>query len=301
MRRDSLASSDIAANRPPGPSYWRWAALVIAACLIAPASLFVHDYMLTWLHVPYPKEVGLPVWTTVLGLGVRLVALAVICRIASPILRRGSPLLVAGAIGIVLVMLNETLRVIIIDSVILDSWPYAILDGTPNAVALGLEVSIVAYAERRGVRWPGLLAIIVLVAVIGAAFARPWLIEHLGNWRDAHFGDVEEHYKDPYPPKVMVVIYATFLEATAGAFVLVALCWENLRGNRVRRIVAFAMLLLLVRGRVTLLLLNSFWVQQPLPTAFLATGQFVLETMALGLLVGTAWEILRPWRSHGST
>jgi hypothetical protein len=110
----------------------RWAAIVLAACLITPSALFVHDYMLVWLKVPYPETVGLPIWASVVGLAVRLLALAVIVRLALPILRGRPPLLVAGAIGGVMVMLDETARQIIIERVILDSWPYAILDTVPS-------------------------------------------------------------------------------------------------------------------------------------------------------------------------
>jgi hypothetical protein len=46
-------------------------------------------------------------------------------------------------------------------------------------------------------------------------------------------------------------------------------------------------------------LLNSFWVQQALPVAFLAEAQFFLETMVLGLLVATAWASLRPRNTIG--
>jgi hypothetical protein len=37
------------------------------------------------------------------------------------------------------------------------------------------------------------------------------------------------------------------------------------------------------------MILNSFWVHQPLPIAILAEGQFFLETLTLGLLVGLTW------------
>jgi len=45
-----------------------------------------------------------------------------------------------------------------------------------------------------------------------------------------------------------------------------------------------------VRGRVISMLVESFWVAQPLPTAFLAESQFFLETLTLGVLVALAWN-----------
>jgi hypothetical protein len=46
-------------------------------------------------------------------------------------------------------------------------------------------------------------------------------------------------------------------------------------------------------------LVESFWVEQPFPTAFLAEGQFFLETLTLGLLTALAWSYVvrrpQPW------
>jgi hypothetical protein len=56
-----------------------------------------------------------------------------------------------------------------------------------------------------------------------------------------------------------------------------------------KRAAIFTLLLLLVRGRIVSMILNSFWVHQPLPIAILAEGQFFLETLTLGLLVGLTW------------
>jgi hypothetical protein len=276
----------------------RWGAIVLAACVIAPASLFVHDYMLTALNVPYPKEMGLPIWASVFGVAVRLAGLVALGGFALPILKRGPHWLVACAIGVIILMLNETLRVIIVETTIVGSWPYAIMDGAPKAIATFLEVSIVAWAFVRGTRWPLLMLIIALVAIVGVVFVSPWLNTHFGNWRAA-FGDIRKRYSVPYPPKVMFVIYATFLEATIAAFVIAASCWERLSGGMLRRIATFTLLLLLVRGRVVSLLLFSFWVRQPLPMAFLAESQFFLETMTLGLLVGTTWGLAKIYLSPG--
>jgi hypothetical protein len=140
----------------------RWAAIALAACVIAPAALFVHDYMLVWLKVPYPNVVGLPAWASVLGLAVRLSALAVIVRLALPVLPGPAPLLAAGAIGVVLVMLDETARQIIIERVILDGWPYAVLDTIPSQIGMFLAVAAVAYAAIRGLQGPRLFGVVAL-------------------------------------------------------------------------------------------------------------------------------------------
>jgi hypothetical protein len=97
-------------------------------------------------------------------------------------------------------------------------------------------------------------------------------------------------YGDPYPLKINILIYATFIEPTIAAFVILSFCWPALGDSPLRRILVFATLLLLVRGRFIGLFVESFWVKQPLPIAFLAESQFFLETLALGLLVAVAWS-----------
>jgi len=281
----------------PTLSAARWAVVILAACIIAPASLFVHDFMLDWLRVPYPKVVGLPVWATALMLIVKLLAIVVFCQLALPQLKRASPPVVACAIGILVLMLHETGRVIVIEHSIFNNWSVAILDGAAAAISIFLEVSIVVYAFLKGARWRVMLAVIAIVTVIGAVLVSPWLAGQFDSLRNVHYGDIKEIYKDPYPSSVNVVIYTAFIEPTVATFVLAALCWNGLPGNGIRRICAFTTLVLLIRGRFILEMVFSFWVRQPLPTAFLATGQFFLETMVLGILVGTTWALLRPRRT----
>lgn len=54
----------------------RWPLIVLAICVIAPASLFLHDYRLETLKVPYPNFVGIPNWVKFVNEVVRLFTLA---------------------------------------------------------------------------------------------------------------------------------------------------------------------------------------------------------------------------------
>jgi hypothetical protein len=105
-------------------------------------------------------------------------------------------------------------------------------------------------------------------------------------------------YTDPYPFKINFIIYATFVEPTIAAFAMVSVAWAALGDRTLRRILAFAALLLLVRGRFFALFVESFWVRQPLPTAFLAESQFFFETLILGLLVALAWSSAVRMQGH---
>ncbi|MBT0670219.1 hypothetical protein HT136_17775 [Novosphingobium profundi] len=81
------------------------------------------------------------------------------------------------------------------------------------------------------------------------------------------------------------------------AMMLAALCWTGLPRGEFKRVGAFTLVLLAMKGRFVYEFVYSFWVRQPLPMAFLATGQFFLETLALGLMVALAWSI----STHGKS
>ena len=100
------------ADRHPSPTaHAEMALLMLTICVIAPASLFLHDYMLESLKVPYPKFVGVPNWVKFVNEVVRLFTLAALCRLALPRLRSFSKATAAAGAGLFLVMLYETFRV----------------------------------------------------------------------------------------------------------------------------------------------------------------------------------------------
>jgi hypothetical protein len=164
-----------------------------------------------------------------------------------------------------------------------------LLDIAPRALSWLLCGSAVAWVglgnqKRRNVA----IAIVVIAAL--EVFAIHPALDALCALMKNSLSEPTLLYTDPYPFKINVVIYAAFVEPTVAAFVILSLCWPALGDGVLRRILVFTALLLLVRGRFIALLVESFWVKQPLPTAFLAESQFFLETLALGLLVAVSWN-----------
>jgi hypothetical protein len=78
-----------------------WLFLSISACLIAPLSLFVHDFMLETLKIPYPTTVDLPHAVKFLNDLVRLFALGFICRLSRSMLQIFSRTLAALFVGLI--------------------------------------------------------------------------------------------------------------------------------------------------------------------------------------------------------
>jgi len=266
-----------------------WLFLLACVGVIAPASLFVHDFMLETLKVPYPKTVGLPISVKFLGDLVRMAALAVLCRVARPSLRGGSRLVEALSIGVLLVMLHETIRVFLIESTIVGSSMYTACDIAPRALSwfvCGVAVAWISLGDQK----PRTVALAIIALVAVEVFALHPALDAVGASLMQGLSEPVIRYTDPYPFKVNLLIYVTFIEPTIAAFVIAAYCWPHLGTGSLRRIMAFTALLLLVRGRFIALLVESFWVDQPRMTAFLAVGQFFLETLVLGLLVALAWN-----------
>lgn len=278
-----------AESRQWGSDTAAWLFLLLAAALIAPASLFVHDFMLETLKVPYPKTVDLPTSIRFLNNLVRFFALAGVCVLARPRCAGMSRVAAALTAGLLLALLNETFRVLLIETAIIQRWSYSVFDIAPKALATlagGCAVAWIAFGskERRNAAVG-----IVLVAAIVTFAIRPGL-EALCASLKSSVPEPIPLFSDPYPTGINVLIYATFIEPTVAAFVMASACWPALRGSRARRILGFAILLLLVRGRFVELFVEAYWVKQPLPTAFLAESQFFLETLTLGLLVALAWS-----------
>jgi hypothetical protein len=266
-----------------------WFFLLISTCLIAPISLFVHDFMLETLKIPYPTTVDLPNAVRFLNDLIRLFALGLICRLSRSKLEIFSRTLAALLVGLIVMMLNETFRVLIIESALVGSWLYSVYDIAPRALSLLVCSSAVAWFGLGDHKHRNVVLVTVVLAALEVFAIHPPL-DSICGWLKSSLTEPTLLYTEPYPFKINAVIYATFIEPTIAAFVIVSFCWPALGGGPLRRTFAFTALLLLVRGRLIALFVESFWVKQPLPTAFLAESQFFLETLTLGLLVGIAWS-----------
>ena len=186
-------------------------------------------------------------------------------------------------------MLNEAFRVFIIESAILGNWLYAAFDIAPRALSSLVCSCAVAWIALGNQKGRNVAVAVLLIAGLEVFVIHPGLDALCTSFKSS-LPEPMPLYTDPYPFKINLVVYATFIEPTIAAFVMVSMCWTALGESRLRWILAFTALLLLVRGRFIGLFVESFWVKQSLPVAFLAESQFFLETLVLGLLVALAWS-----------
>ncbi|RRA47680.1 hypothetical protein [Acidipila sp. EB88] len=289
--------SDHPGKTPRGAAS-KWLFVILTVCLIAPTSLFVHDYMLETMKVPYPRYVGLPEWVKFINEVVRLFALTVVCRLSLPRLRSFSKVTAVIGSGLILMMLYETLRVWVIEGAITNSLVFSAYSRAPQAICLFLGGAAVAWTVLSGLKSKNAAGLIVMVAALLTFVIFPPL-DHLFASLKNGMPFVKDLYSDPYPFKINVIIYISFVEPTIAAFAAAWLCWPALRGTLLRRALTFATLLLLVRGRFVQLLLQSFWVRLPHITAMYAVSQFFLETLVLAVLTALAWNSAERFEAKG--
>ncbi|USU05622.1 hypothetical protein NF699_02665 [Sphingomonadaceae bacterium OTU29LAMAA1] len=244
----------------------------------------------------------MPEWARYIGQFVRLAAMLCACRLAGWYLSQKSILLAAATFGLLIVLLQETIRAIVVDNVVTDGWIdlrwvgllMSRLPGTllsfysgAAAVVIGRKIS----ADR---------PVVALVAVATASaigyFALQPLLRSLADTVTLalHLGEAPEAHKPPYGFYEYKFIYGMFLEPTIASFALIYLVWPALNGSKARRIALFTGLLLLIRGRVVATFLFSFWIKDSLPMALAAEGQFFVETALLAALTGLTWTAVTP-------
>ena len=281
-----------------------WLMLAVSAGVTAALSLGVHDVMLTRLDIPFPDVGAVPAWARYVDRSVRIASLVWLCRIAAPTLRRLPATRSAMLVGLLMVMLHETVRGLAVGFYLtrgwLDGrWLFTLTDSLSGALVwffYGVVAAAIARSQRLNTakRFPAIL----IVAAIGVLTVQPMLQALAVALEQAlSLSEPAEFYVLPYPLHVYTVIYSTFLEPTISAFILAALTWPGLKGSLTRRVLMFVGLLLMIRGRVVTELLFSFWLPLPLGLAFLSEGQFFLETLVLALLTGAVWAAIQQ-RTH---
>jgi hypothetical protein len=278
--------------------------IILALGFVATAFLALgsHDVAASRFGIPYPADGDVPGWARYLGQFVRLAAMVCACRLASWHFDKRSTIRAAATFGLIIVLLQETLRAIIIGIVVTDGWRdlrwiYILVTSLPDALFYfysGAAAVVIARSIERG-RPMALLAAVAFASLVGYFGLLPAL-ELVANMvvHSFRLESAPEIYRMPYGLYVYTYIYSTFIEATLASFLLIYLVWPSLEGSKFRRVVMFSLLVLLIRGRVVGTGLFSFWIKGDLPAAFAAEGQFFAETLVLAVLTGLTWAAVTP-------
>jgi hypothetical protein len=143
-------------------------------------------------------------------------------------------------------------------------------------------------------RWARSFPSILGMALIGGAVA--WGVQQLAglvlkpfvqSFASLARGD---QYQFPYPFHVTVAAYLTFIEAVVGVTLMTLLVWPRLPASRGLRVLTLAVLAALIKGVVGGTFLYGFFTGPSVLIGMFSWSQFLLEFIALGALIGLAWE-----------
>ena len=271
-----------------------WRRLIPGFVLTGLVAWGVHSTLLEVCGVPYAAQLPHTGPVPFLNYAASVWALLVFCHLAAfqvTALRTWQKCL---GLGVLLVMLNETLRVAFIVGVITTAWTYSIVDNIVGAVApflLGILVALVAPQTTR--RWQqGAAALLIAAAfffgvrpLVASAF-KPLLAAM------AHLNHAQVYSSTSWQLNTAAGI--GMVEPALASFLMVALVWPRLSGRLIWRASQFALLLALINRVFFTAFYNPFFVSSlSVPMAMLSAGQFTLEWLTLGLLTAVTWHLSR--------
>lgn len=277
-------------SRVRAPINWRW--LVPGFFVTGVAAWGVHSVLLEACKVPYPAQLPHTGIVPFLNYAASVWALFIFCRLAAP---RVSTLRIwqkCLGLGVLLVMLNETLRVAFIVGVITTAWTYSFVDQVQSAFApflLGVLVALVAPQTRR---WWQQLAATFVIAIVMFFGVRPLVAAAFKPLLDAmaHLNHAPIYSNTSWQLNTAACV--GIVEPTLASFVMVALVWPHLSGPLLWRTAQFALLLALINRVFFTAFYYPFFVSSlSVPMAMLSAGQFTLEWLTLGFLTALTWHL----------
>ncbi len=270
------------------PNCLRRGVLVVGFVVTMVASLSVHAAMIQYLHVPYPytlPHMGRPVLPGFVALSCAAVAIYALVRPRLASLRSAARILV---LFLLVAGLNEELfRDVFMD--MLNAKPvtiYPIVQWLPKLVPFAALAAIVAWSSammpttlRRvfGGLLIGSLVFVIKIATDG-------VFAHL--LASIAYLDSPNRFDPPYDYHILIPAYLSFAEPVAASFAVGLLAWDRLSRHVPLRIAQLAALILLATGPVFKPFINILYARTDVAMAMLSVGQFLFESIALGVLTG---------------
>ena len=274
-------------------SDFRRTGVLAAACLAAGfIALSIHVGLLA-AGVPFPIPTP-PLWAT--WLHTALVAGGLITALATAGLRglggslAGQTLLAFA----ILVLLQETFRVAVMNGVVTGGWAYGAI-GLIKPLLRSLILALLCAVAVRWARGPISAMAAALAAAAVATGAQRLINPFLNPWLDT-FDHLSRAplFVFPYPFHVTVAAYVSFIEAVVGAVILTALIWDRLPARLWARLASLALLTALIKGVVGGTVLYGVFTGDNPWIGLFSWSQFLLEFLALGALIGAVWGRLGP-------
>ena len=272
-----------------------WRRLVPGFLLTGLVAWGVHSTLLEVCKVPYPAQLRRTGLVPFLNYAASALALFVFCHLAAPRVSALRTWQRCLGLGVLMVMLNETLRVAFIVGVIITAWTYSFVDNLVGAVAPFLLGILVALVAPRTTRWWQKVAAALLVAAAMFFGVRPAVAAAFNPLLAAmaHLNHAQVYSSTSW--QLNTAAGVGFVEPALASFLMVALAWPQLAGRLSWRVVQFALLLALISRVLFTAFYYPFYASAlSVPLAMLSAGQFTLEWLTLGLLTAVTWQM--SWR-----
>lgn len=262
--------------------------LLLSLLLIGVVALSVHVLLLA-AGVPFPLPKP-PLWARWLHLSLIAAGALAVLRLATASIAHLGVVKRTLILAALLAMIQETLRAAM-PAIITGGWLHSAIQLTTPLI----RVMIVAWLCVVAVRWvrggASWAALALLVGAVGTLInvgIKSYLAPLMSY---AEQFARPEIYHFPYPFHITVAAYITFVEAVAGATLVVILVWDHLPGSKFQRLLAAALLTATLKGVVGGFLVYSFFSGASPLMALFSWSQFLLEFLTLGFLTALAWDI----------
>ena len=273
----------------------QWARLLTVMTVAGICALSVHAILLQVFNVPFPDarfDAKLPRY---FAKAICLFALIIFLR--SAVANEQSSFLRRFAIAfLVYASLSEAiLRAAFMEGYCTDAWLYAFIANLQRLVPLALASGMIAFASPKLDRvWKCCVAAVAISALVQFQLAPLTVSAFQGVMQSiAAYAPTGEWCKLPYGPDVLIPAYLTFVEPALGCLVAAALCWDQLAGGEVHRLIWFTLLIVALKNQLLTPFIYMAYAKMPALAALASEGQFALEAITLGAVTGAGWIFIR--------
>lgn len=268
-----------------------WTRLSIGMAATLVLGLGTHVTMMTVLHVSYPYNP--PKSGFLLYVNEALIVFGSITLYQLTLFdKRLSRLsLRIACTFLLLTMITERLiRDAAMNGFVTSAYIYASLEVLPKLLLWLVLSTFVCLAAR--------FCVAVVPRAVGSAIIGAVVFLVVKPAIDAYFANVLQSfayldhapvYGFPYGWQVTTAAFITYIEPVTACLFASWLIFDRLPGGTTQRILAFAGIIVLIRGSAIGWLAYGIKYADHFLTALVSSGQFALESLVLGLLTGITW------------
>lgn len=272
----------------------QWARLLTIMTVAGACALSIHAILLQVFNVPFPDarfDAKVPRY---FARAICLFALTVFLR--SAVANEQSSFLRRFAIALLIyASLNEAiLRAAFMEGYCTDAWLYAFVANLQRLVPLALASGMIAFATPKLDRvWKCAVAAAAISALVQFELTPLTASAFQGVMRSiTAYAPTGEWCKLPYGPDVLIPAYLTFVEPALGCLIAVALCWDQLPGREVHRLIGFTLLIVAIKNQLLTPFIYMAYAKMPALAALASEGQFAFEAITLGAVTGAGWMLI---------